>query len=75
MPFALTGVLFVLISAAASLNLLQMEARMASAMAKDTDINAADTALLYARADLARIVVFTSTAQSINSNPKKVICS
>jgi hypothetical protein len=44
-------------------------------MAKNTDINAADTALLYARADLARIVVFTSTAQSINSNPKKVICS
>jgi hypothetical protein len=75
MPFALTGVLFVLISAAASLNLLQMDARMASAMAKDIDINADDTALLYARADLARIVVFTSTAQSINSNPKKVICS
>lgn len=64
-----------LISAAASLNLLQMDARMASAMARDTDINAAGTALLYARADLARIVVFTSTAQSINSNPKKVICS
>ena len=75
MPFALKGMLFVLISAAASLNLLQMDARMASAMARDTDINAADTALLYARADLARIVVFTSTAQSINSNPKKVICS
>ena len=75
MPFALTGVLFVLISAATSLNLLQMDARMASAMAKNTDINAADTVLLYARGDLARIVVFTSTAQSINSNPKKVICS
>ena len=75
MPFALIRVLFVLISAAASLNLLQMDVRMALAMARDTDINAAGTALLYARADLARIVVFTSTAQSINSNPKKVICS
>ena len=33
-----------------------MDARMASAMTKDIDVNAADTALLYARADLARIV-------------------
>ncbi len=45
-----------LISAATSLHLSQMDARMASAMGTDTDINAADTALLYARADLARIV-------------------
>ena len=45
-----------LISTATSLHLSQMDARMASSMAKDTDINAADTALLYARADLARIV-------------------
>ncbi len=55
-PLALIGVLFVLISTATSLHLSQMDARMASSMAKNTDINAADTALLYARADLARIV-------------------
>ena len=55
-PLALIGVLFVIISAAASINLSRMDARMATAMATDTDINAADTALLYARADLARIV-------------------
>ncbi len=55
-PLALIGVLFVLISAAASLNLSKMDASMASAMATDVDISAADTALLYARADLARIV-------------------
>ncbi|KAF5419445.1 MAG: hypothetical protein C5S45_06505 [Candidatus Methanocomedens sp.] len=55
-PLALIGVLFVLISTATSLHLSQMDARMASSMTKDTDINAADTALLYARADLARIV-------------------
>jgi len=55
-PLALIGVLFVLISAGTSLKLSQMDARMASSMATNTDINAADTALLYARADLARIV-------------------
>jgi hypothetical protein len=55
-PLALIGVLFVLISTATSLHLSQMDSRMASSMTKDTDINAADTALLYARADLARIV-------------------
>ncbi|MBC2707339.1 MAG: hypothetical protein HF977_06380, partial [ANME-2 cluster archaeon] len=55
-PLALIGVLFVLISAGTSLKLSHMDARMASSMATDTDINAADTALLYARADLARIV-------------------
>ncbi|NOR60037.1 MAG: hypothetical protein GQ469_05345, partial [Methanosarcinales archaeon] len=55
-PLALIGVLFVLISAATSLHLSQMDARMASSMSTDTDINAADTALFYARADLARIV-------------------
>jgi hypothetical protein len=55
-PLALIGVLFVLISATASVKLTQMDVRMASSMATDADINAADTALLYARADLARIV-------------------
>jgi hypothetical protein len=55
-PLALIGVLFVLISAGASLKLSQMDARMASSITTDTDISAPDTALLYARADLARIV-------------------
>jgi hypothetical protein len=61
-PLALIGVLFVLISAATSLHLSQMDARMASAMTPDTDIKAADTALLYARADLARIVNYAGMA-------------
>ena len=51
-----------LISAATSLHLSQMDARMASSMGTDTDINAADTALLYARADLARIVNYAGMA-------------
>jgi len=61
-PLALIGVLFVLISAGTSLKLSQMDARMASSMATNTDINAADTALLYARADLARIVNYAGMA-------------
>ena len=55
-PLAVIGVLFVLISAVVSINISRMDAQMAAAMTAGDDMDGADTALLYARADLARTV-------------------
>ncbi|MCK4937013.1 MAG: hypothetical protein KAR85_00215, partial [Methanosarcinales archaeon] len=55
-PLVLIGVLFVMISAVVSINISRMDAQMAAAMVSGDDMNNADTALLYANADLARAI-------------------
>lgn len=55
-PLAVIGVLFVMISAVISINISRLDAQMAAAMVPGDEMDGADTALLYATADLARII-------------------
>ncbi|TRZ88617.1 MAG: hypothetical protein D4R88_07420, partial [Methanosarcinales archaeon] len=52
-PFAVIGVLLLLISVIASINLVRMDVNMAKAMSARGEISAPDNALLYAKADMA----------------------
>src|SRR4030067_1300248 len=55
-PFAVIGVLLLLISVIASINLVRMDVSMAKAMSARGEISAPDNALLYAKADMARAI-------------------
>lgn len=55
-PFAVIGIFLLLVSVIASINLVRMDVRMAKAMSSPGEISAPDTALLYAKADLARAI-------------------
>ncbi|MBU4077257.1 MAG: hypothetical protein KKI06_11240, partial [Euryarchaeota archaeon] len=55
-PLAVIGVFLLLVTVIASINLVRMDVRMATAMSKPVEISAPDTALTYAKADLARAI-------------------
>lgn len=55
-PFAVIGVFLLLVSVIASINLVRMDVSMAKAISSRGEVQAADTALLYAKADLARAI-------------------
>ncbi|MDP3106323.1 MAG: hypothetical protein Q8M95_17155 [Candidatus Methanoperedens sp.] len=55
-PFAVIGIFLLLVSVITSINLVRMDVRMATAMSSHGEISAPDTALLYAKADLARAI-------------------
>jgi hypothetical protein len=55
-PFAVIGVFLLLVSVIASINLVRMDVSMAKAISSRGEVRAADTALLYAKADLARAI-------------------
>ncbi|MDP2841224.1 MAG: hypothetical protein Q8O17_02970, partial [Candidatus Methanoperedens sp.] len=55
-PFAVIGVFLLLVSVIASINLVRMDVNMAKAISSRGEVQAADTALLYAKADLARAI-------------------
>ncbi|MBU3967009.1 MAG: hypothetical protein KKG76_06520 [Euryarchaeota archaeon] len=55
-PLAVIGVFLLLLSVMLSINILRMDVRMATAMSKPVEISAPDTALTYAKADLARAI-------------------
>ncbi|MDD5617129.1 MAG: hypothetical protein PHH85_13120 [Candidatus Methanoperedens sp.] len=55
-PFAVIGVLLLLISVMASISLVRMDVNMAKAMSVRGEISAPDNALLYAKADMARAI-------------------
>jgi len=55
-PFAVIGVLLLLISVIASINLVRMDVNTAKSMSARGEISAPDNALLYAKADMARAI-------------------
>lgn len=55
-PLAVIGVFLLLVSVIASINLVRMDVRMATAMSTPGEISAPDTVLMYAKADLARAI-------------------
>ncbi len=55
-PFAVIGIVLILISIVVSLNLSRLDATMARTMSSNIEITAPDTALQYARADIARAI-------------------
>ncbi|VVB86154.1 Uncharacterised protein [uncultured archaeon] len=55
-PLAVIGVFLLLISVITSINLLRMDVSMAKAISSPGEVSAPDTALLYAKADLARAI-------------------
>ena len=53
-PFAIIGVLLILISTVVSINLTRLDVNMAKTMSSSLEVGAADEAMKYAGADLAR---------------------
>jgi len=55
-PFAVIGIFLIIISVLASINLTRMDINMAKTMSSGLEISSADTAMQYARADIARAI-------------------
>ncbi|NJD76285.1 MAG: hypothetical protein FIB08_04210 [Candidatus Methanoperedens sp.] len=55
-PFAVIGVFLIIVSLIVSMNLTRLDIKMAKTMSTGIEVTAPDTALQYAKADLARAV-------------------
>ena len=55
-PFAVIGIFLIMISLIASINLNRLDASMAKTMSAGIEVTAPDTALAFARADVARAI-------------------
>ncbi len=55
-PFAVIGVFLIIISLIVSMNLTRLDIKMAKTMSAGIEVTAPDTALQYAKADLARAI-------------------
>lgn len=70
-PFAVIGIFLIFISTIASINLNRLDIKMAKTTSSSSEVTSADTAIQYARADIARAINYAGmdALKSIGETP------